>query len=89
MPLMQLQAAWVSRAWAGMVPLPSTTDMVASVQEEEAERRARGVKDRHVHRLGDAQWGYLEYLSDAAGVEGLPAWRKVWCGMVVWGVGCG
>lgn len=79
-PLMQLQAAWVARAWAGGVPLPSTGAMQREVEAEEEERRARGVKDRHVHRLGDAQWGYLEWLREAAGWEALPAWRQVWGG---------
>lgn len=77
LPLAHLQATWVARAWAGMVPLPSQTTMWEGWWCSEAERIQRGVKERHAHKLGDAQWEYKDWLADAAGLDPMPSWREV------------
>lgn len=77
LPLMHLQAAWVARAWSGAVPLPTTEAMWEGWRQSEAARQAQGVKDRHAHRLGDAQWAYMDWLAEAAGMAPLPSWREV------------
>ena len=73
-PLYAMQARWFARAIDGRVALPSAATMAATSLAEEDALRAAGVKQRHLHRLGERQESYYNRLAKQCSEPELPDW---------------
>lgn len=73
-PLYAMQARWFVRTIDGGVALPDAEIMVAESEAEKSALLAAGVKQRHLHRLGDLQEGYYNRLARQCSEPELPDW---------------
>jgi hypothetical protein len=76
-PQYELQCKYVARMLSGRVPPPERAEMEEWMKAHYNDIEHQGVKDRHVHRLGEAQWEYNDWLAEQCGpdVEQTPDWR--------------
>lgn len=78
-PFFQRQARWFARMLAGGFSLP---DRAGRRRDHAAEIRAlrrAGVPERHLHKMEETQFDYLDRLADQCGDEPVPAWfRDLW-----------
>ena len=66
-----MQVRYFCSYLAGNFDLPS--DMDAYTAAEKARRRAEeGIGEKHFHKFGGYQWGYLKDLAEESGVKPLP-----------------
>ncbi|MGK0469655.1 MAG: cation diffusion facilitator CzcD-associated flavoprotein CzcO [Candidatus Azotimanducaceae bacterium] len=73
-PLYAMQARWFVSVIGGRVQLPSKDKMLAESQAEKRLLLDAGVKQRHLHRLGERQEDYYNSLARDCGEPLLPAW---------------
>ncbi|XP_034033501.1 flavin-containing monooxygenase FMO GS-OX4 isoform X2 [Thalassophryne amazonica] len=71
-PHFHIQVQFALAVLDGSVPLPPRAEMEAEVQQELEEKLKRGVKWRHLLKLGRDQWHYCETLACTAGFPSLP-----------------
>jgi len=70
-PFFDVQVRYFCSHLAGNFALPP--DMDAYTAAEKARRRAEeGVEEKHFHKFGGYQWGYLRDLAEESGVTPLP-----------------
>eukprot|EP00798_Chlamydomonas_sp_ICE-L_P014527 gene14527-20558_t len=76
-PMCEFQTKWIARLLSGRVELPSVEEMRTAIQAMEDKRAREGIPERWTHMMGEAQWEYFDWLSEACGgdVPPLPAWR--------------
>ena len=72
-PLFRLQALWISSVYSGIKDLPSKEKQIEWLHNKENEilMKHQGNEEFAIekfHYLGDAQWEYCRFLSDAAGI---------------------
>jgi len=73
-PLYAMQARWFAGVVGGQVQLPSEDEMLAVSGAEKYELLGAGVKQRHLHRLGERQEDYYNALARDCGEPLLPIW---------------
>ena len=73
-PLFQRQARWFARALASRFRLPSLAERHQDHRDEIDRLRRAGIAERHFHRLGDGQFGYLDQIATQCGDEPVPDW---------------
>jgi len=73
-PLYAMQAKWFAAVVDGRIQLPSADEMLALAQAEKQALRNAGVKQRHLHRLGERQEDYYNALARDCGEPLLPLW---------------
>lgn len=79
-PLMEMQSKWFARLLSGRFQLPEALD--EAVREEADALRQSGQPMRHFHRLGDAQFDYMNALAAECGAPPLPDWFRPLAGEV-------
>lgn len=73
-PLFEMQARWFRGVLGGTVALPTAAGMRADIERDRTSRLAEGLRQRHLHKLGEAQGDYYDLLADECGAPRLPAW---------------
>ncbi|XP_074835120.1 uncharacterized protein LOC142002704 [Carettochelys insculpta] len=71
-PLFHCQLRFCLAVLQGTCPLPPPADMQAAAEEELQQHLAKEGSLKHLHRLGERQWGYCQELAQLAGFEPLP-----------------
>ena len=76
-PQFELQCKYIARMLSGRVQLPPTKQLESWVHDHYTFAQEAGVADRHMHRQGEAQWKYNDWLAEQCGpdVEKSQQWR--------------
>ncbi len=75
-PLFEMQARWFARLLSSSHTLPSTDDMLQSIETRIEAVEHGTVKRRHFHKLGEGQIPYINSLAAQCGAEPLPDWYE-------------
>lgn len=78
-PFFQRQARWFARMLAGGFSLPDRAERRRDHAAEIRALRSAGVPERHLHKMEETQFDYLDRLAHQCGDEPVPAWfRDLW-----------
>lgn len=73
-PLFEMQSKWFGHVLAGKLELPAPRLMFDDIDRAIADMNARGIPQRHFHKLGDRQTDYYNRLASDCGEPPLPEW---------------
>ena len=76
-PQFELQCKYIARMLSGRVQVPPAEEMERWMHEHYTFAEKARVADRHMHRQGEAQWAYNDWLAEQCGpdVEESQPWR--------------
>lgn len=73
--LCELQSRWIAMALSRKIDLPSTQEMMDSVESFYAELEASGKPKRLAHNMATTQYDYDNWLADQTGSAPVETWR--------------
>lgn len=73
-PLFEMQSKWFAHAVSGKLELPAPRLMLDEIDRSINDMKARGIPQRHYHKLGDRQTDYYNRLASDCGEPPLPDW---------------